>query len=63
MMRPSACIALLLVMSSPASAQSCEQVRQAVAQYGYQRAASWARVNLTAAQIRAALRCLRSARR
>lgn len=58
-----AVLLLAVLMTTPADANSCAQVRQAVATYGYARAAAWARVNLTAAQIRAALRCLRSARR
>lgn len=55
--------AVVLLMPVTANAQTCAQVRQAVERYGYVRAAAWARVNLTAAQIRRALRCLRSARR
>lgn len=51
------------IAAGSASAQSyCPQVRQAVATYGYEAAKRYALANYTPEQVRAAERCLHTAR-
>jgi hypothetical protein len=57
---------LLSLLVTPAYAQTeaqCDQVRQAVAQYGYRAARAHAERTLTPEQVRAGETCLHGARR
>jgi uncharacterized protein with von Willebrand factor type A (vWA) domain len=57
-----AVMGLAVVSANSASAQSqeqCEQVRGAVAQYGYKAAKAYAQANMSPEAVRAAERCIR----